>query len=198
MPKIQRGAVIAIALVIVTILILVYLLPHERKGFIGKLTHQEPQIVADLSLSYDNAYISPGQTIIAQLTLIQLRDMPRRDVTVKTHLEDEEGNIITSEEQTVALESQSSLVIELNTPQENNAEHMKLISRVYDTRTGNLIGEASQRVFSDEQPLFSPNKRDTLLLITLGVCAFLIILITVIRLLGVKIPEKANPKKQTK
>jgi len=94
--------------------------------------------------------VSPGEEILVQLTLYNVERIGRVDVEVEYGIEDMEGNEITSENTTLAIEFQVSVVRTLDIPFDTKPGNYMLFARArYDDVVG--TGSSIFRVIEKEE-----------------------------------------------
>ena len=135
------------------------------------------QASISLSIKIEPEYLimSAGDRMLIQINLIQLGDQRRKDVTVSLSLVDSEGKTIDKSTETIALETQASLVSILDIPKDANAGIYDINVDVSDTNKENLLGKASKEIIIEKTKITRENIY--LIGICLGVIALFILLV---------------------
>jgi hypothetical protein len=105
---------------------------------------------ADISLSVDvypkSLVASAGDEILLQINLVQLLDQKRKDVVLSLSLVDINNKSIYESRQSIALETQASIVERLNLPDNIEEGNYNINIEVFDVNEENLLGWASKEI----------------------------------------------------
>ena len=119
--------------------------------FINLIANAQTNIITQINIEPEYTNIKPGQDIIVQITLLQLGDKERKDVIVKSYIKDLKNKNIALEEQTIALEAQSSLLSKLNVPKDTEPGNYEILVEIRDPKNNILLSEASQGFFVEKE-----------------------------------------------
>jgi hypothetical protein len=110
---------------------------------------EKPLFDIDVEIPQKYKEVQPGEEVLAQLTIYNIKRMGRVDVYVEYGLKDINGNIIVSEHETIAVEMQVSILKSLDIPFNTKPDNYVLYAIVkYDNTTG--IGTDILRVVKKE------------------------------------------------
>jgi hypothetical protein len=98
---------------------------------------EKPLFDIDVEIPQKYKEVLPGEEVLAQLTIYNIKRMGRVDVDVEYGLKDSEGNIIVSKHETLAVEMQVSIVRSLDVPFDAKPDNYVVYAIVkYDNTTG--------------------------------------------------------------
>lgn len=133
-------------------IILLALLFFNRPLISGFSVHGA--VISSFQFSSDYSTVQPGEEVLLGVRLFRIGDSMRRDVLVTLFIEGD-----TSREeigsQTVALESQASILFSFIFPPTFNKESHTFLVYVTDSNTGQLVSQSSQHVFVKDGLLFT-------------------------------------------
>ncbi len=118
-------------------------------------TSPQSDIVTKIKFTPEYTSFAGGESLFVEIFLIQLGDKERRDVRVVAYLQDSMGQILSMEEQTIALEAQSSTVATLSIPKEISEGLSKVVAQIYDLDSGALVSSASRTVLVEKEVKFT-------------------------------------------
>lgn len=104
------------------------------------------QVIITLQLEPEYANAKTGEIILMGITLVKLGSHEIEDVTIDVFLRDgtEEKQRVSSE--TVALQTRTSLIVDVRISEEIKSKSFEVIIEATDTNTGELLGTATQRI----------------------------------------------------
>lgn len=162
-----------------TVVVLVFVFFIWPARLTGQVLHDD--ITTIISLEPEFAYMQPGDTAILGVKLVQTGGIPRRDVIIHSLLVDSEGAVAELASQTLAVETQASIVLSLAIPPTSHPGVYTVIIEVRDLENGTLLSSASQRIIVEANPRYSPdseNKRTYF--IAFGILAVAIVFFVVL------------------
>lgn len=119
------------------------------------LTVKSKRVLFDISLDIPAKYkeLLPGEDLLLQLTLFNLGDFGRVDVSIEYLIKDFDGNLILSQDGVVAVETQTSFVKTISLPK--NIRVGDYVAIVY-VRYGDSFGSSSDifHIIEKEIPLW--------------------------------------------
>jgi len=145
----------------------------------------EPLFDIDVEIPQKYKEVLPGEEVLVQLTIYNVKGIGRVDVYVEYGLKDLSGNIITSEHETLAVETQISIVESLDVPFDITPGNYVLYATVkYD----DIIGTGTDvfRIVTEKEVEIPTRIVWSILLV--------IIILIVVYLLSVKFVEKEIKK----
>ena len=136
--------ILLLCIVFVFLLINVFTIQAKFEFWKNPLFTSE-SVATDLNIDTIYSRLSPGDEIIAELKMYNLNNDGRKDVLVKSYLIDKFGKKSLIEEQTVAIEAQSSILLSGSIPELEDGIYT-FTSEIYPQNKDYLLGKSSQRI----------------------------------------------------
>lgn len=94
----------------------------------------------------DSPSITAGENVLVQINIFEKTDQPIRDVKVFYFLTDRTGGMINQGSRTIAIQSQSSIVISLSTSENTPPGDYLLVAEVRELETNKVLSSASGNI----------------------------------------------------
>ena len=142
------------------------------KDPVGVFIHLEPEY----------ANVNHGETVVIGITLVQFGENKRHDVKMDLIIKGKNGEVITTNSETLALGSEVSIVREIKLPEEVKADSYTIIIEVRDGKTNELIGSTSQRIlsFDNVKIRLSPSNMPYIIIIIIIIAIMILVMIALI------------------
>ena len=155
----NKNKIIAIVIYILFVFILLYsftylLYPRINFPFSGFASEG---ILTYVQLQPEYSIVESGDKIILGISLVQLGNRERRDVVVSLFLNGDDNKKLLLSSQSIALETTSSSIFELNIPEELKSDSYEIDVEVRDTKN-ELLSSTSQRIFINKNFFIKINK----------------------------------------
>ena len=149
----------------------------------------QESILTYIRLEPEYSKVAAGDDILIGVRIIKLGGEGKKDVVLNLFIKKENGQLISINSQTVALETQASFIIPLNVPEELRADSYNIYLETRNLAGNELLGVATHRIIVYEGFIIYFNENN---LIWIIIILFLFIVIVILLIIFVLRSRKHN------